>query len=160
MKRILLLLFVVSCYNISLAQGDDKIFQFEMMEDKIDLSSLSGNQTFDHFLGVEVGKKLFLLQETYTWRSEPDPMKPTPTIVIEKPEIYNNIKKLERYYKKGIKKSLIEEEIAKSEFTKILDIALQVRFQSTEDFESHLQSLKNEEEILAVFSQKVQMNYY
>ncbi|MEP4533248.1 MAG: hypothetical protein ABJ004_09180 [Cyclobacteriaceae bacterium] len=160
MKRAILILIGALSYGLVQAQSTDKVYRFDYMEESIDMSLLEPGQSYDHFLGSEVGKKMYLLKESYTWRDEPDPIKPTPTVVIEKPSIYNNIKKLERYYKKSIKKDKLTVEVASAEFVNILDIALQVRYQATEELENHLQKIKEVEEIAAVFSKNVELSYY
>ncbi|MEP0368446.1 MAG: hypothetical protein ABJN36_16335 [Cyclobacteriaceae bacterium] len=160
MKRAILILIGALSYGLVQAQSTDKVYRFDYMEESIDMSLLEPGQSYDHFLGSEVGKKMYLLKESYTWREEPDPIKPTPTVVIEKPSIYNNIKKLERYYKKSIKKDKLTVEVASAEFVNILDIALQVRYQATEELENHLQKIKEVEEIAAVFSKNVELSYY
>ncbi|MFY0599254.1 MAG: hypothetical protein JXR03_06250 [Cyclobacteriaceae bacterium] len=161
MRRIFLAIAAISMFYSISAQGDAQTYKFDYDEESIDVESVSGTlANFDHFLGERIGKKMYMLQESYTWRDEPDPLKPTPTIIIEKPGIYNNIKKLERYYKKSIKKKLIDKSIATEEFENVLDIALQVRYQETEELESYLKSLKGAEEIAAVFSEKVELSYY
>lgn len=160
MKRAILILIGALSYGLVQAQSTDKVYRFDYMEESIDMSLLEPGQSYDHFLGAEVGKKMYLLKESYTWREEPDPIKPTPTVVIEKPSIYNNIKKLERYYKKSIKKDKLTVEAASAEFVNILDIALQVRYQATEELEDYLKSIKEVEEIATVFSKNVELSYY
>ncbi|MEO9474910.1 MAG: hypothetical protein ABJG41_05235 [Cyclobacteriaceae bacterium] len=160
MKRAILILIGALSYGLVQAQSTDKVYRFDYMEESIDMSLLEPGQVYDHFLGTEVGKKMYLLKESYTWRDEPDPIKPTPTVVIEKPSIYNNIKKLERYYKKSIKKDKITVEDASAEFVNILDIALQVRYQATQELEDYLKSIKEVEEIATVFSKNVELSYY
>lgn len=161
MKRLIFVAIAVMLFAIeSFAQADANIYRFRYLEDKMDLSELSANGSYDHIFGERVGKKMSLLQKTYTWREEPTPTNPGIYTIIEKPEIYNNVKKLEKYYKKMIKKGSLTKADAAEEFENALDIALLVRYQDTEAFETYLRGIKAVEEIASVFTDKVELTYY
>ncbi|WP_258104464.1 hypothetical protein [Marinoscillum sp. MHG1-6] len=157
MKRILLLLLLGS-FSIQVRAQD--IYEFDYIEDKLDLSILDDSFNYSHFMGETIGKKLELLKLSYTWQEDPTPTSPTALTVVEKPMIYNNIKKIERYYKKAIKKGEISEEQAANEFEGIIDIALFVRYQKTDQLESRLESIKEEREMVQLFTNNIQLNYY
>jgi len=152
-----LFVLVISGYFAS-AQDE---FRFRYMESKLDESSINPDKLRGHFLGDAIAKKLYLLKENYTYLEEASSVTATAArLIIDKPAIYNNIKKLEKYYKKGIKKGNIEESKAKEEFADILDIALFIRNQQTIAFEERLDSVNDTEEVVAIFTEKVKLDYF
>ncbi len=50
--------------------GDEEMFHFRAMEDKLDDSAIDLAFIRGHFMGEEVAKKLYLLRERYTWVEE------------------------------------------------------------------------------------------
>ncbi|MEQ8580596.1 MAG: hypothetical protein RIC30_21615 [Marinoscillum sp.] len=160
MKRILMFFLAITAGTAVLAQsGDEEMFHFRAMEDKLDDSAIDLAFIRGHFMGEDVAKKLYLLRERYTWVEEESSTNPTPKTYIDKPAIYNSVKKLERYYKKGIKKGYIKEEMAIAEFQQILDIAIFIRNQQTAEFEDLLDQLKEEEQIVGMYTKKVLLSY-
>ncbi|MFT6866219.1 MAG: hypothetical protein ACJA08_001048 [Cyclobacteriaceae bacterium] len=159
MKRVYLLIILLSfCLSI-LAQNIEEVYNFKSLKNELDFSELVAyNYDFSHFLGEDIGKKMLLLTNSYTWVAEPTPANPITTKVIEKPGIYNKIKKVERYYKKAVHKKTIDVNVASQEFENILDIAIQVRYQQTDDLESHLQNLKNPADIALLFTNNIFIN--
>jgi hypothetical protein len=130
------------------------------MEDKLNTSDLDNSYSYEHFMGEKIGKKLALLSLSYTWIAEASATAPVAMTMIEKPLIYNNVKRLERYYKKSIKKDEMTLEEASTSFEKILDIALLVRYQQTTALEEELKSIKEDTELVSLFSEKVKLNNY
>jgi len=139
--------------------ADEQIFYFTALEEKLDESNINPEYVHKHFLGESVAKKLLLLSESYTWTEEGNSIDPATRTIIEKQPIYNSIKKVERYYKKGIRKGYIKEEVAREEFERILDIALYIRNQQTLEFEETLDALDSEEQIVSLFIKNVEINY-
>lgn len=160
MKRVFLLfgLFLGIC-RVTLAQEQPETFSFNFLEDRLDASGISEATISNHYLGVDIAKKLELLKSTYTWKEEGTPNSPTSKTIVEKPAIYYSVKKLDKYYKKAIKKGEISEEEARNEFTKALDIALFIRYQETAAFESTLRQLKEESDIALLYTKKVKLEF-
>jgi len=159
MKKVLLLsamLFVASYSGIA---QDADVFSFNFIEDKIDDSSVDMGSLSDHYLGLDIAKKLQLIKDSYTWKEEGTPNSPTMKTVVEKPAIYYSLKKLDKYYKKAISKGEISEADAKDEFVKALDIALFIRYQETEAFESKLRELKEDSDIALLYTKKVKLEF-
>lgn len=155
----LALLLAISYVTCAQTTGGDK-FHFRYLEDKLDQSSVDDQRAGNHFLGQDIARKMYMLQENYTWIQEGTPTNPASMRMVDKPAIYNNIKKLERFYKKGIKKGEISEDRAQEEFGQILDICLLIRNQKTATLEDTLDALKNEEDIVSLFTRQIELNYY
>lgn len=160
MKRTTAILLLLAVASPTMAQtAEDGMFYFRAMEDKLDESTIDAAFIRNHFMGESVAKKLYILRESYTWVEEESPTNPVPRTYVDKPAIYNSIKKLERFYKKGIKKGYIKEEYAIAEFEKIIDIAIFIRNQQTADFENFLDQTQEDEQIVGVYTKKVALSY-
>ncbi len=160
MKRAFLLLALfIGVGFVSQAQEEAGTFSFNFLEDRLDASGISEASIPGHYLGVDIAKKLELLKSTYTWKEEGTPNSPTSKTIVEKPAIYYSVKKLDKYYKKAIKKGEISEEEARDAFTKALDIALFIRYQETDAFESTLRTLKEESDIALLYTKKVKLEF-
>ncbi len=160
MRTLLLLAFSIISLSYLKAQEATASYQFDYMEDKLNTADLDQSYSYNHFMGERIGKKLALLSDSYTWKEEATATTPVAMTIVEKPLIYNNVKKLERFYKKGIRKDEITLEEAAVAFEKILDIALLVRYQETSALEEDLKQIKEETELVAIFSEKVQVREY
>ncbi len=159
MKKVLLLAAMFFAVSYSGIAQDADVFSFNFIEDKIDDSSVDMGSLSDHYLGLDIAKKLQLLKDSYTWKEEGTPNSPTTKTVVEKPAIYYSLKKLDKYYKKAIGKGEISEAAAKDEFVKALDIALFIRFQETDAFESKLRELKEDSDIALLYTKKVKLEF-
>lgn len=153
MKRILLTATTVLAVIVASAQSD--VFTFMPVPRNLDDSQVDKSLVRDHFMGDEIAIKMQILKDSYTWMQPSDPTKPVPTQIVEKPNIYQNVRKIEKFYKKQIKDGSLTEEVAKDEFDKILNIAIYIRHQETEAFEEKLKSLKSEEEMVSLFTKSV-----
>ncbi len=104
-----------------------------------------------HSLGDEIAKRLFLLDRTYTYESEPAPGTFTGQRVIKKPIIYYSIYKVEKYYRKKIKSHEIGEEAAIRELSAIIDLSLIIFDENTSEFESVLKESDKEKDLISCF---------
>lgn len=82
-------------------------------------------------------------------------MSPGDKVIVRKPTIYYDIRKLNKYYKKELKKGNIEEPAAIEQMSEILDKCFVIFDQDTEQFEEYLKGLKHAEEIVAAFDKIV-----
>ena len=161
MKRLLLILglaFGVSLMGYS-QSADENIFYFDFMADKLDDSEIDIKYLKSHPLGLDVAKKLELLRETYTWKEEASATNPRDRTIVEKPVIYYSVQKMNKHFKKAVKKDEMSEEEAKTALISAIDIALVIRYQQTEEFETTLRDFKGGDELASVYSEKVKMQY-
>lgn len=104
-----------------------------------------------HYLGVEVAKKYAVFIDLYTYSVSAEVMNTGRQTVISKPAIYNSVKKLNRYYRKLIKKNEISKEEASIKVNHVLDVAISVYTQSTDALENALRQVRTHDEIAEVF---------
>ncbi|MEQ8687792.1 MAG: hypothetical protein RIE86_20975 [Imperialibacter sp.] len=159
MKRGLLLATMFIGMSFSGYSQESDVFSFNFVEDKLDDSSVNMAAVGSHYMGSDIAVKLELLKDSYTWKEEGTPNSPTTKTVVEKPAIYYSLKKLDKYYKKAIKKGDVTEEAARDEFVKALDIALFIRYQETAAFEDKLRELKEESDIALLYTKKVKLEF-
>lgn len=158
-KGLLLAATLISLTFVGYSQESQETFSFSFIEDKLDDSSVDLATVGGHYLGSDIAIKLELLKGSYTWKEEGTANSPTTKTVVEKPAIYYSLKKLDKYYKKAIKKGEVTEDEAKDEFIKALDIALFIRYQETAAFETKLRELKEESDIALLFTEKVKLEF-
>ncbi len=150
MKFLMTIMFALTIVAVN---AQDFTFEYAMKE----LEEVqSSDEVKTHFLGNEVAMKMQLLAESYTYKVE-DEITGTAKITVEKPSIYNSVKKTERYLKKGLKKGNITQEEAKLQFDTILNIALNIRYQDTQQLEEVLWDIKDPDQIASLYTSKVKL---
>ncbi len=108
-----------------------------------------------HQFGETFAIKMALISDIYTFTVAGDPTSPGPKTTIQKPVIYNGVKKLNTYYRQSAKKKLMDEATAKKLLNHVLDVALSVYPQPTATLESELRKHKSAEQIAEVFKRVV-----
>ena len=110
-----------------------------------------------HVLGASISKKLQLLDWLYTYKVE-NKIASTRETVVEKPAIFYSVKKANKHLTKSVKKGLISEEVARESMNEMLDIALSIRYQETQELEQTLWKIKNGESITAFYTDRVTLS--
>jgi hypothetical protein len=100
---------------------------------KVDVSLIR-----NHPLGESVAKRLFLFENSYTYESEPAPGSFSGRKIVQKPVIYNSIYKIEKHFKKQIRKNNLNKRNAASELSRYLEIALILLHEETTQLENEL----------------------
>ncbi len=134
---------------------ENTVFCYRYCVSEESLSTINTSELSDHFLGVGIARKFYLLKDTYTYTEHPSPTSPGEKTIIIKPSIYNSLLKLNRYYKKQLKHGEISAEEASEKLNHYLDIALSVFIEDTDSFEDKLRKAKGPDEISNVFSMVV-----
>lgn len=159
MKKITL---VVVLAFLSLTSFSQK-FEFDYLSSSLDESILKDYQYIkSHFLGDQVARKVKLVDLAYKWEDPPTATRSTPLIKIEKQPIYFALKKIisPRFYKGKIKTKSITKEEAVNQILEILDIALMIRYQETDEFESLLRGLDNGDQVVDIFKNQIELIYF
>lgn len=159
MKKISL---VVVLAFLSLTSFSQK-FEFDYLSSSLDESILKDYQYIkSHFLGDQVARKVKLVDLAYKWEDPPTATRSTPLIKIEKQPIYFALKKVisPRFYKGKIKTKSITKEEAVNQILEILDIALMIRYQETDEFESLLRGLDNGDQVVDIFKNQIELIYF
>ena len=159
MKKIILVVFLAFLSITSFSQK----FEFDYLSSSLDESILKDYQYIkSHFLGDEVARKVKLVDLAYKWEDPPTATRSTPLIKIEKQPIYFALKKVisPRFYKGKIKTKSITKEEAVNQILEILDIALMIRYQETDEFESILRGLDNGDQVVDIFKNQIELIYF
>ncbi len=103
-----------------------------------------------------------MLDLTYKWEDPPTPTRSTTLVKIEKQPIYFAIRKVinPKFYKSKIKTKSMTKDEAKSEIMEILDMAIMIRYQETEELESILRSIDNGDQVLDIFKNQIELIYF
>ena len=150
MKKIIVLIAVV-LFSAPVIAQENETFYFTTSEE-IDYDEATDGFVPRHYLGDDLAVKMNMLRKQYTYKPEPTSMVPNPTTVVEKPHIYSSIKKLDRYYKKMLKKGKLSEEDVEEKLASFIEIGVAIRYQDTLELEEALKNVKVESEIENVFS--------
>ena len=157
-KGFLLLFFLFSNFSVF---SQDKI-DFDFSPSALDETPLE-DQAFikNHYLGTKIARKIKLIDLAYKWIDPPTPTRISAVVQIEKQPIYFALKKIitPKFYKNKIKNEGLSKEDAINELSNILDIALMIRYQETEELESLLRSA-NAEGVIEIFNNKINIKYY
>ncbi len=108
-----------------------------------------------HYLGQAMAIKYHRFTSIYTYLSSASATSRTETTKINKPTIYYAVKKLNRYYRKQLRKDKIEEPEAFDQLAHILDVAYVIYNQDTEELEEALRQARKPEKISDVFDNTV-----
>ncbi len=127
--------------------------KFEFSNNLKDTLNLKLDYSFagNHFLGQQIANKFYRMEQTYTYVEKASPISPSDKIVVQKPVIFYAVQKINKLYKKKLKKGLITEQEAKKELGHILDVAYAIFNQNTEELEDYLRKNKKPEDIQSIF---------
>lgn len=109
----------------------------------------------EHEFGAKVACLKVLMEEYYVTQEELVPGDPAKRTIIKKPSIYNTTRKIEKHFRKEVKKGNITLEDAINDFTHILEVSLAIIGETnTETFETALdQNKKNINDQINIFNQ-------
>ena len=111
-----------------------------------------------HYLGDEFTKMFFALKEQYVYLPEKTATNPEPSPTTEKPVIYNTVKKLDRYYKKMLKKGKMSKEEVIEKLETIVAVGYSIRYEETKNLEKMLWKMKDVSQLEALFTEKIILN--
>jgi hypothetical protein len=151
MRRSFTLLILVFAFYAANAQDPEFRFRNNLADtirEKVDYS-MAG----PHALGSDISRKLLLIQETYTHVQKGTLTAPGDKTIVKKPDIYYSVKKLNAYYKKAVKKGLVDQQVAVKNLTSALEKSYSIYYQDTRKFEEYLRTKKTPEDIQKAFDQ-------
>jgi hypothetical protein len=145
--------------NGPVAADKKRIFEFYAFSQQENLKKYDIQTIDEHFLGSDIAKKIELLNDVYTVKTPISPGNPTMKTSIRKPLVYTSVKKIERQLRKDVNKNTVSVESAAKLFDKVLDIAISIVNDHTEEFEKEIKLSGTPESLLELFSQRVQLKY-
>ncbi|MCG8388837.1 MAG: hypothetical protein MJA30_25015 [Cytophagales bacterium] len=155
MKKISFIFMLSTILVVSHAQNKE-MFRFVDKSGEMEIEVPEYAQ--QHYLGEEFTKKFYALKEKYVYRPEASFNSPTPASITEKPSIYNSLKKLDKYYKKQLKKGTVQQEEVRASLSKALAVGYSIRYADTSDLETILWKTKDIAEIEKIFTEKIVLN--
>jgi hypothetical protein len=135
------------------AQGSEnaKKFVYRNSVNEEDLYKIDKTMLTEHPFGDLIARKLYLLEDIYTYVEAPTPTSPGEKTIVKKPTIYNAVLKLNRNLKKMVKKGVMDKNTATADLNLCLDVALSISADDTNDFESELKKAKTPDQVIQVF---------
>jgi len=124
--------------------------EFSVIEDQIE--EIDRSLVRRHRLGEDIALYFHLMDQEYTYVTETAPGSFSGRLVVKKPAIYNSIYRMDKFYKKLIRKGLASEEQSINSLKESIEIALIILHKDTGEFESALEEAKTDEELLTLFS--------
>lgn len=106
----------------------------------------------EHFLGASLNAKWNTFIQTYTRVYDVSVGFSGSTVEVAKPAVYNAVQKVNKYYKKAVRKGTVPSEEALQKLNHILDCANVICMENdTEAFETAIANAKTIEETIALF---------
>ncbi|MCB8995320.1 MAG: hypothetical protein H6538_06920 [Bacteroidales bacterium] len=150
MRRIIAVALFLGAFVGLYAQNQTEFMFLNNLKDtarvKIDYSNLGVNP-----LGPEVARKMYLLQNTYTYVERGTLTAPGDKTIVKKPDIYYSVKKLYNYYKKSVKKGTIKDTDASKQLIQVINKSYSMFYEDTQKFEDYLRTMKKPEDIQKAF---------
>lgn len=118
------------------------------IEDELDPSDVYNS----HFLGDSVAMKWKALEDLYIERSDVTVGFGNTHVELKKPVIFNSLNKIEKHFKKEVKKDVLSVEVASCQFSRYLEYAYVIFYEDSEMFEQALAKSKSTEELIEIFN--------
>jgi hypothetical protein len=123
-----------------------------------EMKKITPEMASTHFLGEEIAKKVYLLEEDYTYEVAIAPGNPATKTMFRKPILYNAVRKIEKSLRKSVKAGEMTKEQAAGTFNKVLDVAINIKSIKTDSFEETVKSMDRTPDLIALFT-SVSLNY-
>lgn len=135
------------------------VFDFAGYAYEYELDKITAEMSGEHVFGNVIAKKVYLLDQKYKSEVALIPGNPQTKIVIQKPVLYDAVKRIEKHLKKSVKKGEITIDSATYLYNKVLDVALSIRNADTKAFEVAISSAENEAAKIELFTKRVNLIY-
>ena len=153
MKRLFIVItsgLFIMISNIHGQSANNK-FVFDTYAQPINIENVTDYSTHD--LGDVIAKKLQVIEKTFLVRFETKIGLTGSDIEIQKPDLLESVEKLDKYYRKAVKKDNMNREIASSKLSGYLDLAYCLFYENSDEFEKALSKAKKAEDIIALYDQ-------
>ncbi|MGQ8335368.1 hypothetical protein ACUNWD_02385 [Sunxiuqinia sp. A32] len=107
------------------------------------------------YMSADVSVMYEQFNRMYTRKIDCGPPAHISSVEIDKPDLYYSIKKLSKYYFKGLKKGIIDKNEAEKELQDILQKCMALHSLKTSPIEQELKAANNPTEILGIFQKIV-----
>ncbi len=124
-----------------------------------EIESVPTDMLEEHVLGIEIAKKLYLIDEKFTYTEPVIPGNPRTKTIIRKPVIYNSIKKIDKQLVRKVKHGEMTKEYAAKILNQVLTVSLNMLASDTEAFEQELEKDNSTDFRIDLFVNRVQLVY-
>jgi hypothetical protein len=135
------------------------VFNFAAFTFDYELKKVTTEMAGVHPFGDEIAKKDYLLEKKYTSEQVLNPGNPQTITLIQKPEIYKAVQRIEKSLKKSVKKGELSVESATYTYNKVLDVALSILTLDTSGFEAALKTANDDKSKIELFAKRVNLIY-
>lgn len=133
------------------------VFEFRIYTNENELKSIPDDMLEKHQFGQDVSRKLYLLESRYTYETPAVPGNPLTKTMVRKPVIYDAVRRIEHYLKKGVKKGTNRLETASITLNKVLDVALNAISADSNSFEKAIGNTADMDSLIALFTNRVSL---
>ncbi|GEM_PF-5739760 len=134
-------------------------FEFKGYMRDSEIESVPTDMLEEHVLGIEIAKKLYLIDEKFTYTEPVIPGNPRTKTIIRKPVIYTSIKKIDKQLVKKVKHGEMTKEYAAKILNQVLTVSLNMLASDTEAFEQELEKDNSTDFRIDLFVNRVQLVY-
>lgn len=124
-------------------------FVFDTYSQPINVENITDYNSHD--LGDIIAKKLQVIEKTFLVRFETKIALTGSDIEVQKPNLLESVEKLDKYYRKAVRKENMDRELAASKLSGYLDLAYCLFYEDSDEFEKALSKAKKPEEIIALY---------
>jgi len=135
------------------------VFDFPGYSYDYELDKITKEMAGEHVFGDLIAKKVYLLDEKYKSEVALIPGNPQTKTVIQKPVLYDAVKRIEKYLKKSVKKGELPLDSATYTYNKVLDVALSIKNADTKNFEAAISNADTEDAKVELFTKRVNLIY-
>lgn len=157
MKKLnfILALFLLSAISIN-AQDNATAFIFNTYIEPIDITDVKASSS--HELGDSIACKLHIIENTFLIRYETKVGLSSSELEVQKSDLLESVEKLNKYYRKAVKKGNMPQYEASRMLSRYMDIAYTLFYEESSQFEKALSKAKTPEEIIALYNRVQLMN--
>ena len=156
MRKFFLLAFMLVFAAAAFAQTEEE-FEFLDLSDEIEDVEVPPYEK-KHYLGDKFTKMFFALKEQYVYIPEKSAINMDPSPTTEKPAIYNSVKKLDKHYRKLLKKGKITKDEVIKKLETIVAVGYSIRHEDTQKLEAMLWKMKDVSKLESLFTEKIVLN--
>jgi len=143
-----------SLYNLTKAN-----FEYNVVSYSGQIHEISVDMAGNHVFGEEAAKKVYLVDDMYTYEVPVSPGNPTTKRMIQKPVIYSAVKKIEKQLKKDVRVNKTDFNTASMKFNKVLEVAICIFNADTQYLEEKIKKISTTNELISIFTDEIQLNF-
>ena len=156
MRKFFLMVTMLAFAAVAYAQTEEE-YEFVDLSDEIEDVEVPPYEK-KHYLGDKFTKMFFALKEQYFYIPEKTSINMDPSPTTEKPSIYNSIKKMDKHYRKMLKKGKMSKEEVIEKLETIVAVGYSIRYEETKNLEKMLWKMKDVSQLEALFTEKIILN--